>query len=422
MVANDEEIARKVQEEWEAEEEKKKLAEEEATKAAFTNERFLLTKNLGGYQKQASYKKTVEKPNDDILEVKKANEIFILIGSAKDEKLIEKMNEKAVGIDKEEVSKEPESTKVKAKIEELKENIRKSIRKRLKMKALKRSKRQKTDSDHEEENQLRTFLKIVPEEEEKIDYEVLGTRYPIINWESKFYDYGHFGRELIYYRVFRADGSSRWIKTFSEMIKFFDRMDLVEIHSLVMKRFETTPPEGIDLLLWGDLRIMFESKEDDELWKNQEEWKLQSWIFYENYGVHVLRLEDADSFLKYYMVIFATIVIGNEALDSPKQMAFELAIPEQTATGKGISNPLMAGSLPKTTKPTYKRSNMATLCAKIRTMGAVETVLCNRMRDGRQTRIKISVSWLRFQETPCQDREDFKKLKDFMTSQCGYRS
>ncbi|GJV99621.1 hypothetical protein Tco_1554873 [Tanacetum coccineum] len=224
--------------------------------------------------------------------VKRANENFIPIGSAKDEKLIEKMNKKAAGMDKEEVSEEPESTKVKAKIEEPKENIRKRSGRRLKMKAPKRSKRQKTDSDHEEENQLRTFLKIVPEEEEKIDYEVLGTRYPIINWESKFYDYGHFGRELIYYRVFRADGSSRWIKTFSEMIKFFDRMDLVEIHSLVMKRFETTPPEGIDLLLWGDLRIMFESKEDDELWKNQEEWKLQSWIFYENCGVHVLRLED----------------------------------------------------------------------------------------------------------------------------------
>ncbi|GJU97884.1 hypothetical protein Tco_1327155 [Tanacetum coccineum] len=30
----------------------------------------------------------------------------------------------------------------------------------------------------------------------------------------------------------------------------------------------------------------------------------------------------------------------------------ELAIPEQTATGKGISNSLMASSLPKTTKPT----------------------------------------------------------------------
>ncbi|GJT59449.1 hypothetical protein Tco_1002982 [Tanacetum coccineum] len=30
----------------------------------------------------------------------------------------------------------------------------------------------------------------------------------------------------------------------------------------------------------------------------------------------------------------------------------ELAIPEQMATGKGISNPLMAGSLPKITNPT----------------------------------------------------------------------
>ncbi|GJU99858.1 putative ribonuclease H-like domain-containing protein [Tanacetum coccineum] len=38
MLANNKEIARKVQEEWEAEEEKKKLAEEEATKTAFTNE------------------------------------------------------------------------------------------------------------------------------------------------------------------------------------------------------------------------------------------------------------------------------------------------------------------------------------------------------------------------------------------------
>ncbi|GJW58645.1 hypothetical protein Tco_0105376 [Tanacetum coccineum] len=31
----------------------------------------------------------------------------------------------------------------------------------------------------------------------------------------------------------------------------------------------------------------------------------------------------------------------------------ELAIPKQTTTGKGILNSLMAGSLPKTTKPTY---------------------------------------------------------------------
>ncbi|GJT07796.1 hypothetical protein Tco_0842258 [Tanacetum coccineum] len=38
MLSNDKEMAKKVQEEWKAEEEKKRLAEEEATKDAFTNE------------------------------------------------------------------------------------------------------------------------------------------------------------------------------------------------------------------------------------------------------------------------------------------------------------------------------------------------------------------------------------------------
>ncbi|GKE79761.1 hypothetical protein Tco_1549761, partial [Tanacetum coccineum] len=43
------------------------------------------------------------------------------------------MNKKADGMEKEEVSEEPESTKDKAKIEEPKENIRKSSGRRLKM-------------------------------------------------------------------------------------------------------------------------------------------------------------------------------------------------------------------------------------------------------------------------------------------------
>ncbi|GJY23947.1 hypothetical protein Tco_0397605 [Tanacetum coccineum] len=57
----------------------------------------------------------------------------------------------------------------------------------------------------------------------------------------------------------------------------------------------------------------------------------------------------ADSLLKTIWFINAPCY-GNEALASPK--ANELTIPEQTATGKGKSNPFMAGSLPKTTKPT----------------------------------------------------------------------
>ncbi|GKA05151.1 hypothetical protein Tco_0684271 [Tanacetum coccineum] len=98
--------------------------------------------------------------------------------------------------------------------------------------------------------------------------------------------------EGIYYRIFRSDGSSKWIKTFSEMVTRFDRLDLVELYNLVMQRFETITPEGVDLVLWGDLRTMFEANAEDELRQNQERWNLMSWNFYENYGVHTLTLED----------------------------------------------------------------------------------------------------------------------------------
>ncbi|GJU25494.1 hypothetical protein Tco_1164115 [Tanacetum coccineum] len=61
------------------------------------------------------------------------NERFIPIGSAEDDKLIEKMNKKAAGMDNE-VAKELESIKV----EGPKENIKKRSGRRLKMKAPKR--------------------------------------------------------------------------------------------------------------------------------------------------------------------------------------------------------------------------------------------------------------------------------------------
>nr|GEV14796.1 hypothetical protein [Tanacetum cinerariifolium] len=91
-----------------------------------------------------------------------------------------------------------------------------------------------------------------PDEERVIDYEVLDKRFPIINWVSKFYHYDKHGVEGIYYRIFRSDGSSRWIKTFSEMVTRFDRLNLVELYNLVMQRFESTTPEdarGVEIRL-----------------------------------------------------------------------------------------------------------------------------------------------------------------------------
>ncbi|GJW85575.1 hypothetical protein Tco_0158720 [Tanacetum coccineum] len=344
------------------------------TKSQLRNLMMTYLKNMGGYKHSQLKAKSFEEIKGMYERQKKSVQDFVPIGSAEEEKLIKKMNEKATGEDtsnKEKVLKEPDSTKVEVKQEGNTESTRKRPGRRLKMKATKKSKRQNTDSDLEKEEQLKAFLMIVSDEEGEINYEVLNMR------------------------VFRADGSSRYIKTFTEMVSKFDRLDFVELHSLVMKRFETSTPEGIDLILWGSLRTMFEANAEDDLWKNQEEWILKSWNFYDNYGVHILVLKDGTEF---YMLVEKRYPLTNETLkrmlalrliaESKSEAVFysfnsklmnleamievrrifkcwfynhttnghqftmsnghqELASLEQTASSKDFLNPLMADSLQK---------------------------------------------------------------------------
>ncbi|GJX23186.1 hypothetical protein Tco_0227631 [Tanacetum coccineum] len=142
MLANDEEMAKNVQEEWEAEEENKRLVEEEATKAAFTNRekftikerakllhdtsaaqrRFLTQqicevirnklplrtqlryqmmtylKHVGGKKHSDLKTKNFEEIQVLYEKVKRSDENFIAIGSVKDERLIKDLNKKAAGI------------------------------------------------------------------------------------------------------------------------------------------------------------------------------------------------------------------------------------------------------------------------------------------------------------------------------------
>nr|GEW95136.1 hypothetical protein [Tanacetum cinerariifolium] len=146
-------------------------------------------------------------------------------------------------VDKEKVIEEPDSSKVEVKQEEDKESIKKRPGRRLKMKATKKPKRQKTDSDLKEKEHLKSFLQIVPDKDGEVDYEFLNKRFPIITWELKFYHLDRHGAECIYYRIFRSEGSSRWIKTFSEMVTRFNRMDLAELYNLVMQSKELASPK-----------------------------------------------------------------------------------------------------------------------------------------------------------------------------------
>ncbi|GJS67334.1 hypothetical protein Tco_0681898 [Tanacetum coccineum] len=132
------------------------------------------------------------------------------------------------------------------------------------------AKRQKMEDDTEKE-ELKAYLDIVPGEEFAMDVESLSTKYPIVDWKTHI-----LTENFMYYQIIRADGSSKNYKIFSEMIDDFDRQDVMDLHRLVKERYVTTSPEGYDLMLWGDLKTLFEPDEEDEVWRNQHGYNLIS--------------------------------------------------------------------------------------------------------------------------------------------------
>nr|GEZ85162.1 hypothetical protein [Tanacetum cinerariifolium] len=124
-------------------------------------------------------------------------------------------------------------------------------------------KKQKLEDDTEKK-ELKAYLDIVPEDEFVMEVESLAIKYPIIDWKTHFL-IEHF----MYYQILRADRSSKNYKIFSEMLDDFDRQDVMDLYRLVEERYTTTSPEGYDLMLWGDLKTLFEPDEENEFWKNQ---------------------------------------------------------------------------------------------------------------------------------------------------------
>ncbi|GKC65435.1 hypothetical protein Tco_1098033 [Tanacetum coccineum] len=52
------------------------------------------------------------------------------------------------------------------------------------------------------------------------------------------------------------------------------KQDVLELYKLVKERFQIASPECYDLLLWGDLKTLIEPNEEDEIWRNQQDWNL----------------------------------------------------------------------------------------------------------------------------------------------------
>ncbi|GJW09686.1 hypothetical protein Tco_1575513 [Tanacetum coccineum] len=127
------------------------------------------------------------------------------------------------------------------------------------------TKKQKVDED-KDTTKLQSLIEVIPDEEEvAIDAVPLATKPPtIVDWKI------HKEGKNSYFQIIRVDGSSKMYLVFSQLLKSVDREDLVELYKLVKAKYGSTRlVEDIDLLLWGDLKIMFEPHVEDEIWKLQ---------------------------------------------------------------------------------------------------------------------------------------------------------
>ncbi|GKC10864.1 hypothetical protein Tco_1007646, partial [Tanacetum coccineum] len=270
QLANDEEVARTVQEEWEAEEEKKRLDEEEATKVAFSNEYDFIQARLNAdkiltekLQEEEREMYTIEqrtkflydtihargkkhsdmktKSFDEIQvlykKIKRSNDSFIAIGLAEDEKMIKEMNEQAANASK--------KRKMKSK------------------------KRKFTSKDDEE---LRLCLTIASDEDKEVDYKILDKKYPIIKWRYEYlttkpqYDETEEVEDVYLNVVIRSSRQRRYFSTLMAVLSILNRDDICTIYQLVMNRYQNETPEGFDKILGGDLIIMFNQSDIAEFW------------------------------------------------------------------------------------------------------------------------------------------------------------
>ncbi|GJT82627.1 hypothetical protein Tco_1056969 [Tanacetum coccineum] len=80
-----------------------------------------------------------------------------------------------------------------------------------------------------------------------------------------------------YLVIYRANGNFRAFNYLLEILHVFDRQDLFHLYDLVMEQYSEVTLEGIELILWGDLKFMMEiltRNENDKVifWVDQQDW------------------------------------------------------------------------------------------------------------------------------------------------------
>nr|GFA88026.1 hypothetical protein [Tanacetum cinerariifolium] len=128
----------------------------------------------------------------------------------------------------------------------------------------------KPDKDVEERKKKRVAEETLLQESFKklraseVLVEALQVKSPIIDWEI------HNEGSRTYWKIIRVGGIIEANQSFKDMLKGFNREDLVALWSLVKEKFSSAV-HNVDKekALWVELKRLFEPDADDVLWKLQ---------------------------------------------------------------------------------------------------------------------------------------------------------
>nr|GEU56765.1 putative ribonuclease H-like domain-containing protein [Tanacetum cinerariifolium] len=111
---------------------------------------------------------------------------------------------------------------------------------------------------------LMDYVEVISDFKEVISVIPLAVKSLIVNWKS--YCKGDIG----YCDIHKADGSNKTYIFFNKMLNDFDREDLIMLYRLINEKYASTRPSFDDLMLWRDMKIMFEPDGDDAVWKSSQ--------------------------------------------------------------------------------------------------------------------------------------------------------
>ncbi|GKD88619.1 synaptobrevin, longin-like domain protein [Tanacetum coccineum] len=138
--------------------------------------------------------------------------------------------------------------------------------------------------DEPSQEQLQQLMIIVPEE--GMNVEALQTKYLIIKWEVYSKD------TMKYWKIIRVGDHTEVYQLFEDMLKNFDRDDLVKLWDLVKERFSSTEPtDDKEKALWVELKRLFEPDTDDLLELQRYMHDPLTWRLYDTCGVHHVSTE-----------------------------------------------------------------------------------------------------------------------------------